>query len=300
MTAPPEVGMASIPRMKVASPPAPIAHRFGLLTAATLLEDVEPHALVGVEYQAVCSTEVDSYPLPCEPPRPASPTPKVPKRTFGVVSASPFGVYAADTCLLGRDEYVARSQLRQRFLAGEETAVEKLVFDGSLGNFPNLQRATDIAPNSVNELRGAIGLLELWLSNNYGGIGLIHAPMTVANILQHLNEISVSGPRAGTILGSAWVFGAGYPGTPPVNAEGTPLPDDGSLWLYATPPITVRRSNLVEPGGWHAGTFDVATNQGLLLDERVYVVDWPCGTAAVKVDLKRPGWFTPPTIAEGE
>ena len=52
------------------------------------------------------------------------------------------------------------------------------------------------------------------------------------------------------------------------------------MWFYATPQVTIRRSEIVEQQ-----TFDTATNIPFDLVERVYVVDWPCAAAAVRTDL---------------
>lgn len=282
-----------LPRLSVDAPAAPVPHKFGLFSVATVLENVDPHALTGIEYEAVCSTKVDPYPAACRPGDTADRR-KYPAPTTDVVNATPFAVYAADECVLGRDQATARRQLRERYYAGEETAVEHIVFTGVLGNIPNLQQEATIIPaDTAPDLVDAIGLLEQWLATAYGGVGVIHAPMTIANRAQDKYQIGVNGPRAGTILGSAWAFGAGYPGTPPTNGGA----DDGSLWLYATPPVTVRRSALIEPADWDSGAFSIAENVGLLIEERLYVVDWPCGAAAVKTNITRPGYITPPTPA---
>jgi hypothetical protein len=273
-----------IPRLRVDGPPAPVRHRFRLATAATVLDNVEPHALTGVEYETVCSVQVDPYPAAC---RPGDTTSRVknPTQTTSVVNGTPFGVYAADACVLGRDQTTARQQLRARFAGGEWTAVERIVFSGEMDNQPNLQKEATVLAGSPVDLVDAVGRLEQWLAEHYGGTGVLHAPLYVAPRAQSLYQVGVNGPRATSILGSSWAFGAGYPGLPPAAAEGE---DTGVAWLYATPPVTVRRSGLIEPGDWDTGAFDRATNTGLLIDERLYVVDWPCGAAAVATTVTRP------------
>jgi hypothetical protein len=204
--------------------------------------------------------------------------------------------------MLGRDEDTARQQLRQRFLAGEQAAVERIVFSGSMGNYPNLRFATPLTePGSTGlDLLDAIGLLEQWLAVAYGGVGVIHVPKPTGNLLQRLYQVGISGPRAGTVHGSGWVFGAGYPGTVPVDKAGDPIEpeptDDLKLWLYATPPVTIRRSPVLDLGGYHGGTFDRHTNQALMVEERIYVADWPCGSAAVKVNTPRPLTIPAPNL----
>lgn len=274
-----------VPRLLIDGPPAPIPHRFGLFSAATVLENVDPHTLTGVEYEAVCSTQVDPYPAACEPVPPGMTRRKTPTPTTSVTMASPFAVYAANGDVLARDAATARQQLRQRFLAGEQRAVENIVFTGSMGNTPNLAgEATVLQPSDSTtpvDLLAAEGMLEQWLAEHYGGAGVIHAPQWLAPKVAKEVALFVNGPRAGTVLGSTWVFGAGYPGTKPAAATGADA--DKGVWLYATSPVTVRRSQVIEPADWATGAFNRWENVGLLAEERIYVADWPCGSAAVKV-----------------
>jgi hypothetical protein len=289
------VAAAVVPRLLVPPPPGPVAHRFGLFSAATILENPEPHALTGIEYVSVCSTQVDPYPVWCEPTVPdGTSTTKVPRQTIGTTEASPFAVYAADECVLGRDQDEAKQQLRQRFLAGEQAAVERIVWNGVLGNWPTFAAAEVLSGGTAGvDLIDGIGLLEQWLAETWGGVGVIHGPRTIAPRAAQSLAVTINGPRALTIFGSVFAFGTGYPGTPP-DTGGT---DDGSLWIYATPPITIRRSPLIEPADWTTNAFDRSTNRGMLIDERLYVVDWPCGVAAVQINtasgLKRPGYIQP-------
>lgn len=268
-------------------------HRFGLFSASTLLEGVPPHELNGIEYETVCSTQVDPYPVGlCPADIPAADREKKPADTVSTASASPFAIYAADSCVLGRDEAEARQQLRQRFLTGEQAAVERTVFNGQMGNTPYLKSADTITSNAkaaaknLPTLVDAIGIIEQYLAEHYGGVGVVHAPRTMAPTLKAQTVMDIKGGQASTVGGSAWVFGTGYPGTAP---ESVTTADDGMLWLYATPPLTVRRSQVIEPADWTSGAFDKATNSGFLLEERQYVVDWPCFTVAIKTAEVRPG-----------
>lgn len=289
-----------VPRQLVSSPPAPVPHRFGLFSSSTLLEGVPPHELNGVQYETVCSTQVDPYPVGlCPADIPSEQRQKKPADTISTAEASPFAVYAADSCVLGRDEAEARQQLRQRFLAGEQAAVERTVFDGQMGNTPYLRNAEVINTTAADKpsLIEAIGLIEQWLAENYGGVGVVHAPRTMAPTLKSQTVMDIKGGQASTVAGSAWVFGTGYPGTAP---ESVTAADEGTLWLYATPPVNVRRSQVIEPAGWESGAFDKATNSGLLLEERQYVVDWPCFTIALETSVTRPGWIKPPATSGNE
>lgn len=284
MTAPAPI----MPRYSV-EPPAPaLPAPYSLLSVATVLDDVPVHALTGVQYEAVCSTRVDGYPAPCEPGTGTLSRQKDPHPTVSDVIATPFALYAADSCVLARDEATALAQLRQRFTAGEPAAVEHIVETGVLANWPNLQRTpVTVLPAASGQYAfpDAVGLLEQWLAETTGSAGVIHAPRTAGPRAFTTMQAVTAGARAETRLGSQWVFGTGYTGTPP---EG--ITDTGNLWLYATPQVTIRRSDLMQPATWHTGAFNRADNTALLLYERIYVVDWPYGVAAVDTGQPRPGY----------
>jgi hypothetical protein len=266
-----------MPRAAVDAPVAPVPHRYGLFSVATVLEQVPPHELTGVEYETICTPQVDLYPAPCTT---ADPTVKAPKATVAPSVGTPFAVYAADACMLGRDPGEARTQLRQRFAAAEETAVERAISTGDL-SWPHLAAAEvlDAGGATDPDLKDALGLLAQWLAERVGGAGVIHSPMWLA--YQSKGLMTVTGPRATTLLGDGWVFGTGYTGNGP---DGTA---SDTVWLYATAPIRVRRSALIEPGDWSDGAFSREENLGFLLAERLYIVDWPCGAAAIKTSIPR-------------
>lgn len=281
-----------IPRATVPPPTAATPHLYGLLTVAAVQENADGRELTGVEYESVCSPRVDPYPAAC---RPGDETPRTkdPHPTTAVTNGTPFAVYAADSCLLGRDERTARQQLRDRLRLGEETAVESAIETGDVANFPNLVSAEVIGTAAV-DLLDAFGLLEQALSARFGTSGVIHAPMWLAPRAHHMTLWRPAGQRAQTVLGSSVAFGAGYTGQPPAAyVADEDVEDDGELWLYATGPVTVRRSQLIEPGGWTEGGFDRRQNLGFLLTERIYVVDWPCAAVAVRVDMQRDRAGTP-------
>jgi hypothetical protein len=220
---------------------------------------------------------------------------KEPRRTLASVGVSPFAVVAAEDCHpIGRDSDTARAQLRARLLAGEQAAVERALWTGEVGNGPALAPAADVLVNGeARELLDAIGLLEKWITETTGQGGVIHAPRWLAPRLAVANQANTSGARATTPLGTVWSLGAGYPGTGP---DGVAF-DDDALWLYATGPVTVRRSPILEPADWGSGAFNTRTNKPFLLAERIYLVDWPCPAAAVRTTLTRAD-FVPVPVPE--
>jgi hypothetical protein len=284
------------PRVRVPAAAGGAPTRHGLFGAANLVEGLDDHALHGVEYDALCGVPVDLWPMPCPgsaiPPAYQNVT-KDPRRSLAGVYADPFAVYAAEDCsAVGRQLDEARTQLRTRLTLGEQATVERTVWTGEVGNTPALTvGATVLRGGDAVQLPDALGLLELWLATVTGATGTIHAPRWLAPRLAMDSWLNTSGARATTPLGTTWALGTGYPGTPPITDPVTV--DDGALWLFATPPVTVRRSGIVEPADWQSGSFTTRTNGAYLLAERVYVVDWPCNSAAVKTTLTRADYVAP-------
>lgn len=304
-----------IPRATVSPPPLGAAAPFGLLSAATIGEGVDPHELNGVEYQTVCSTQVDGWTAACgtrtTSPNPALPAVKQAGETAGFSYGDPFALYAAETCVLGNPDPDGLNRLRSRFTLGEPEALEDVFVTGKLGNRPSLTHAyaidnstaqkpyaPSVLPSGNNGLPvpQAIGQLEQWLASVTGSTGVIHAPRWTAEVVATTQLLGTQGPHARTKMGTVLAFGTGYPGTPPVNGNET---GEKHVWLYATPPVQIRRSTVVEPEPWGVGNVDLhgqpelapdqrtrPSDAGFRLLERTYVIDIPCGqVAAVRTDL---------------
>ena len=289
----------AMPRIQVPAPGPGTPVRYGLFSAANIIEQAEGHTLAGIEYEAVCNTHVTPYPAPCAHPAPPEnlPTTKTPAPTTQWAWGSPFALYAMDDCALARDETTARQQLRQRLAYGEQTTVETVIERGVSGNVPRLvgtEQNPVVLPAGTTplELIDAVGVLEHWLASATGTQGVIHAPRWTATQLRRTATAMPAGPLMQTPLGNTVAFGAGYIGATPAGQSA-----GDELWLYATRPITVRRSVVLEPATWSTGLFDTRQNLGLLMVERIYVVDWPCQAAAVPTTLtRRPELApTPPT-----
>lgn len=275
-----------VPRLNVTSASAATADpRYGLMAAAVIVEDMDPHAINGVEYDTICDPAVTAYPVSsCGPNADPVPT-KTAKRSREIVDADAFAVYAAEACLPGgRTTTADRTQLRARITSGERHTVELAVYEGLAGARPYLRHEDTrvLLGGQALDLPAAVGALEHTLALT-GHTGIIHAPRWTAAVMDELGIVHRDGPRMRTLLGNAVAFGSGYSGAAPEGVDDT----DGAVWLYATPQVTIRRTPIIEPAGWEDGAFDPATNTGLLLAERVYVVDWPCQAAAVKTSAPR-------------
>lgn len=277
-----------VPRALVSPPPTPGAAPYGLLSAATVGEGVDPHELNGIEYESLCSTDVREWPPGCAVAAGGTPTGYTQKQaadTSGMTAGDPFALYAAETCLLGNTDPDSNARLRQRFTLGEPAALEWTFFHGLLGNRPALKPDAEVLYDGGADgglpVSQALGLLEHWLACVTGSTGMIHAPRWTAETLASAMLMGTSGPRAATKLGTTLVFGTGYPGTAPDAATTTT-----ETWLYATTPVNVRRSNVLQPADWETGAADLDTNSGFRLVERMYVLDVPCHhIAAVRTTL---------------
>lgn len=295
----PTLTTTDMPRVRVPAPPPAPASRYGLFSAATIIENVDGHELAGIEYPSVCSNRVDPAVIPCGfPPPPDSITgEKTAQPTRDMSAGSPFVLYAMDDCALALPEADQISALRQRFTRGERHAVEDIVESGALNNYPALV-GTEANPTQLLEpadaetgnyparsIAEAVGRLEQWLAATTGGLGTIHIPRWLAAHVKSSNVATEDGPVWTTMLDNSLAFGSGYLGRRPASAGEDA--DDTKVWLYATPPVTIRRSELIEPADRTTGAFDIRTNSTALLVERIYVIDWPCTQAAVRTDIDR-------------
>ena len=200
------------------------------------------------------------------------------------VAATPFLVYGVETCLLGLsfDEQVQRA--RQRLALVEQPAVERAFWTGEQGNTPALATSDpEILSDDAVDLVTGLSLAEGWLGNQGSYAGTFHITRAAAAVVDSNGVVSRNGSRAESLLGNVWVFGSGYPRTGPV---GSAAPTDSQAWMFVTRQPTVRRSEVFVPGDAEDGTaLNPRKNTVFVAAERTYVVDFPCQTAAVLIDL---------------
>jgi hypothetical protein len=321
-----------IPPAPVDAPPPGVPSQYGLFSAARIIEDPPDHELNGVEYEPVCNVRVDEWPMNCTPYRGADARPgrdepkpdvhvrdcardldpmpypkgrdegpawpygrKLFSHSTGVTTALPFGVYAGEDCFLGNsDQEQALADLRERFTLGEQTTVERVIYDGLLGVVPALRYKPQILTAEgrpkdqelVSPVEG-VGLLEHWLACSSGATGVIHVPRFMAAMFGNAQTLHTKGQRALSTLEHTYVFGAGYSGAGPYGDTKAAPEKPDKVWLYASRPVTIRRSPLIQPADYQRGAFSKARNEASLLYERVYVVDWACEVAAIQVDYPR-------------
>lgn len=304
----------AIPPATVSAPQPGGPQQFGLFSVARMRNNPPREELNGVEYEPVCNTRVDEWPMNCrdyrdsqpefdKPRRVAEPKPpgkdegpeqpygrKLFSHSKGLTNATPFTVYAGEDCFLGNhNQRQALDDLRERFTLGEEETVERVIYDGLMGVNPALRYKPEILTtggvNDGNLLTpiDAIGLLEHWLAHTSGAQGVIHAP-------RFMGAVFPFGPKGKAIkspMGHDIVHGTGYSGAPPFDDEQVSDEAPDKTWLYATRPVTVRRSDIIQPADYSEGAFSKRHNSASLLMERVYVVDWPCEVAAIQCDYPR-------------
>jgi hypothetical protein len=270
--------------MTLAAPPryvaAPVAtpYRYGLLSSADVLEDPPGRWQLGIEYEPVACGGAAALPPGCDMTAMAVDT-GVP-----LVSGGPLLIYAGFSCSPVGHLDDAQDRAEAALIMGEQRALERAYWTGSEGNRPRLADLACTTLNAVTgtagavSLRAGIAMLEDTLGDEYGGIGVIHAPRGVAVNAATLQLLRPAGFGLVTPLGTRWAFGGGYA----VNTgpDGAPAAA-GTAWLYATGGVTVRRGPPVFYGG--PETLDRAENTLTVYAERLYVITHDCLCAAVLV-----------------
>lgn len=277
-------------RSLVIDGPARVPTQFGLFSVVTPREPNDPHWQGGgVQW------EVDS----CEPVRgigavscdPDTPTEGLPKdfsdSPFGsLAEATPFTVYATYECSpIGRPIAEAKQRATQRLQAREEQGVEKFFWTGSLGNEPNLTNAdVDTLGTGLNMVT-ALGMLEQFAADTWGGPGVIHVPRIGATVLAQNGVIKTQGGQLQTALGSPVVAGTGYPNSDPAGVSAP----NGTAWAVVTPPLLVYRSEIFTSSSRDGDLLDRGSNDLYAIAERTYLVGFDtCGVAAVNFNVPQP------------
>lgn len=196
------------------------------------------------------------------------------------VIGEPFVVYDGRTCP-GKTEEEMRASARARLALSEQRQVEQMFWLG-----PNQPHLADPSVTIVHDPSQpvspamAVALLEGCLSDQYLGVGLLHAPRFTAGLFAREYQIAYelgTGPILRTSLGTGWVFGAGYPRTGPDGST----PPAGQAWVYATGQVAIRRTGVVENARRDSRTGCVTG-----LAERTVVLGIQCGVrCAALVDF---------------
>ena len=251
--------------------------QFGLPSVWTLVPTVDPHELAGVRWQPLscagayvtpwCPGDIDEpYPKDFDSPE--------------VVYAPPVTVYAGDVCSpigSSRDEAVARA--RTALMLGEPRALEEWVWANLLA-----AGAQDVTPaTGAVGLAAGIGLVEGELGNLYGGIGVVHLPLSIMTPAGAAGALIQRGQRMVTWAGNLVAGGAGYYLNTGPDGEEAPA---GEAWVYASGPVVVRRQDPpdVIPDADNE-SIDITYNDRYVLAERTTVVGVECAIVATRVEV---------------
>lgn len=275
--------MAILTNAQVSATPAPGLMRYGLFSAATVSTDLGPREIAsGFQFAAEDCGSVLSYDANCET-HPA----KEFDEGLPYMEATPYWVYATRQCgAVGTNPQAMEASVRRRLLANEQHEVEAHLWGGgAVASDPNLIGAvgvTTVVPGSLGS-SAAIAALEEAFYDAYGYVGTIHINMRAYGNLAYGNLLIRNGGTLNTPMGSVWSIGSGYGITGPGGAA----PAAGNVWAFMTPPVLIRRSEVIVPPA--LATLNRSTNQYTALAERVYAHTWVCDELfAVEVPVMAP------------
>jgi len=247
--------MTVTPMEYVAAPPL-TPPRFGILSAAVVIDSPNPHIGFGFQY----------VPDFCGPARMtvgvcADPSgQKVSESGRDVVDGQPFVVYSLSDCkTIGNTDAQARAE--RALTAGEGRAVEEWLAARLTAEATNIGAWTGVDK--------ALAMLEHYIACNYGGAGTIHMDRAHASLLGTTHLVASTGGRLTTMLGNVVSAGC-YDDTDPL----------GPSTMWATGTVTLERGPVGGPGN---PVLDPATNDLFALAERPYAGAWECFAVAVGV-----------------
>jgi hypothetical protein len=272
----------SLPRFVAV--PAPVAPRFGLESVVNWSDNPDPKTFMGVEFEpGRCDAARLINGLSCFDNDAESPEPRVFSNGVDRVLVSPFAVYGEYQCNpIGRSDEEAFERARQHLASGSGRAIERAIQFGEPGNEPTLSsEAVEVGPGSAVGTVEAVALLEQYLGENYGGVGVLHMDRRLATHAIAEGLVFPDGSQLRTGLGTLVAAGAGYESQSGPD-ESPESPGDGALWIYATGAVHGWRSAPVESAD--GASFDRDYNLLTVVVEQLYVIGWECVTAAVQVE----------------
>ena len=281
----PAIGMRSLVP-PITGQPSPHGLLGGCIDVVTA---TDMHHLNGVDLQSTsCATAHAWQDCPDPAGTWTNPASKVFDRV-GTCTFEPVTAYAGAECsTVGLSFNELRERAMQQLIMGEQWVLEDWFMRRFLADATH---TTDLTPaaGAVHIVNG-IGILETWLATEYGGQGLIHAPIGTASLLSMHRTVDFVAEETcpTTLAGNGLILGAGYsanvgPATPPTVP---PVAAAGEAWLYITPPMRIRRDsrNLVQSQQWQ--TINTLVNDQRALAETTFVPEVACCMAgAVRVTL---------------
>lgn len=266
--------------------------RYGLFDVATVTDDLTDRmTAAGVQFPELdCGPALDEYDANCttHPVKEFS-------EGLGYTGGDPYWLYSRNRCgTVGRSPAEVTDAIRRTLLAGEQTAVENVVWGGGLyGTDPALTTAADVvtvtpaAPGSG----AALAAVEASFYAAYGYTGVLHVNMAAHAALNEYVDRQGSAGALSTEMGTRVAYGAGYGITGPLGVA----PAAGFVWAFMTPPVQVMHGKMIVPDV--VATMDRLTNQYNALAERVYLHTWACDVVhAVQIPVAAPQSTTAPAV----
>lgn len=277
---------------QIAEAPDPGPLRYGLFRAATITEDLGPREIAsGFQIPAEDCGVARLYDAQCAP---GDAIAKTFDEGLTYMEALPYWVYSTRQCgMLGRSAQEHARSVRRRFAGAEQGQVETALWIGGGGASPVLTTVagvTTVVAGSAGA-GAAIAALEESFYGDYGYVGTIHintrayAAARYAGLVTMADSAVTSAGTLVTPIGSRWSFGAGYG----VNGPANVAPSAGFVWAFMTPPVVIRRSEIISQDADVRSVMDRAANQFMGLAERVYAHTWTCDVVhAVQVPVAAP------------
>jgi hypothetical protein len=266
------------PRPTVPGPtPTPLG--YGLLPCAAEVLRADSKARYGVQFEPITGTTGGVATITDGVGR-GTLTPETFDDTDGqlpLVETDPFLIYAGvEARLVGRIQTEAGGELEARARTKLGLTAGRWI---ERGFQPQLLAAAvhpEISSNTAVDPDIALGLLEEWMADVVGALGVIHIPRRGIGVFG--KHVAPSGTRQQTKLGQPVAFGTGYRNLAPGGGAAAA----GTVWVWATGPVQVNRSG-IEPLGSGAEAMTLRQNSTTVYATEVVSVGYEAGAVAVPV-----------------
>lgn len=269
--------------------------RYGLFSAATLLQMPDRAIAAGVQYYADdCGNFLDDYNQTCLD----SPT-KAFEEGSELLGTDPYWIVNRVRCgTVGRTAQDIRGVAQGRLNAMEQWTVENRLWNGIAAQPGVLDLVSNVGTVTVVPTAPGAGAAISALENAFyqvnGYVGTIHINDRAEGALEYAGFLH---PEAGVLRtrkGSAVSLGSGYGITGPAAAA----PAAGFVWAFMTGYTAVWRSTddqIPQPDPQRV--MDRAANQWDVVGERVYAAAWSCPEVfAVQVPIAAPATAATPAV----
>lgn len=199
-------------------------------------------------------------------------------RPFG--EAVPFEVDAGFTCKsvgITRDEVQAHARRTLEVSRGP-------LIEAHMWPLFTADAVTPFGTTAVSLVAG-IGLLEDWLTTNYGAAGAMHINRRAASSFAERHQLTRVGEQLRTVLDTPVAFG-NYPLTGPLDGDDDPLPAAaGTAWLVATGQVITAEGEIKLRSAEGSAYIDTTTNVVTGIASQQFIVGFDDVSAAVLVTL---------------